>query len=136
MSDLEARLSRLETSNRRWKIGAVALLLVVGVAGADFAVNVGVFDTIKCKRIQIDGTAISVVDSKGDMVASLDAVGGLACRKLYVITPNLKTGCSIEATLDKDGFYAGSIFLHDSDNLSVFDAGKPVSHVRKPRNGR
>lgn len=134
MSDLEARLSRLEKSNRRWKLGAVALLLVVGVAGADFAANVGTFDTVKCKKIQIDGLAVEVVDAKGEFIAAIGSDGGVVCRKINVITRDKKDICSIGSTpYDNNGTLAGMMVLYGPRKISLWDAGSPVEHLPRSR---
>lgn len=124
MSDLEARLSRLETSNRRWKLGAIALLLVVGVAGADFAANVGVFDTIKCKKIQIDGNSLEFVDGNGKMVSAVLIEGGIACKKLLVINDQFKDVCTIFNHPEPGKTVGGQVYLYgDKGGLSTWSGG-------------
>ena len=68
MSDLEARLSRLETSNRRWKLGAM-LLLGCGLLGAapypvERLTADGEFGTLICRTLLVK-------DSKGETAASI-----------------------------------------------------------------
>lgn len=84
MSDLEARLSRLEKSNRRWKLGAM-LLLGCGLLGAGAAdrfpveklTGFGFFETVFCKQLVVknsDGEDVASITStpdNGDVVLSL-----------------------------------------------------------------
>lgn len=87
MSSLEARLSRLETSNRRWKLGAM-LLLGCGLLGAGAAERFPVeklkgdiyADTISCRAfgvIDANGKFVcSIVNSNGTGVFSIEGVQG------------------------------------------------------------
>lgn len=76
MVDLEVRLSRLEKSNRRWKIGAM-LLLGCGLLGAQAAERFPVeklkgdiyADTISCK-------SFGVIDANGKFVCTILSTDG------------------------------------------------------------
>ena len=71
--DLDRRVQRLETSNRRWRVAALALMALVTVA----------WSAPRQAAEQIETQALTLVDGEGNVLAELKAAEGGPALLLY-----------------------------------------------------
>jgi hypothetical protein len=119
---IEDRLNRVEQSLKRWKFGALGLVVALFL-GADFSAKVAEFDTVRCNRIQLLENSMTFVDKNGDFMGAFGSDGGFACRQLNVITADKKDVCSISSRPNGEGGYDSSLYLYTPKKMSYWFGG-------------